>query len=132
MSEAFNVVEYNNFLKQAYKQADIIYIDFDSVIRDISVIATGKFAELYGCVIGTKVEYDNNIPYTRLVLSKKYSLYKYLQEIDDWDEFSAMDDVSEMRIESIEFVKNQVEFAQIVSDYRNYNNDFYFYKGYTL
>jgi hypothetical protein len=55
-----------------------------------------------------------------LVLSKKYSLYKYLQEIDDWDEFSAMDDVSEMRIE---FVKNQVKFAQIVSDYRNYNND---------
>lgn len=126
MSKSFDIEGYNQFLKKAYKMADVIYVDFGSIIENISDLSNGKFAQLCDGVIHIKVETDNNYPYTRLVLEKKYSIYEYLQKIDNWEDFSSMDEESEMSIWSIDFVKNDVSFATIVSHYRYYHDDFYF------
>ena len=126
MSKSFDTEEYNQFLKKAYKMADTIHVDFDSIIRNLSELSNGKFAQLCDGVIDIKVETDNDEPYTRLILDKRYSIYEYLLNIDNWDDFSSMDEESERSIWSIDFVKNDVSFATIVSHYRNYNDDFYF------
>ena len=126
MGKHFVIGEYQQFIKEAYKMADVIHIELDSVIMSVSDISSGKFAPLCGSVIDIKEERDNGRPYTCLVLKKNYSVYEYFMKLDSWEDFSSMDEESEMSIWSVSFVKNGEAIAAILSNYRAYNDTFYF------
>ena len=126
MSNHFDIEEYQQFIKEAYKMADVIHIELDSIIKSLSDISSGKFASLCNSVIDIKEEIDNGHPYTYLVLQKSYSVYEYFMKLDNWEEFSSMDEESEMSIWSVAFVKNGEPIAAILSNYRAYNDIFYF------
>ena len=126
MKNSINKKEYFCFLKSAYKRSNIIYADFDEKIESVEALQEGKFSDIYNDIIDTSIEQnENRIPYTRLKLRKSYAVYDYLQRIDNWEEFSEIDPVTELAIWAIYFYSDDLCIGVILSHYRAYDNCFY-------
>lgn len=126
MRNKFNIRKYQAFIKEAYNKSDIIYVDFDSVISDITILKNGKFSVFFDNIIDISIEYENGFPYTRLFIQKNYAVYNYLFSIFGWEDFCERDFDSEMTMCALYFYNRDDCIAGIESHYRNYENVFFF------
>lgn len=129
MSNRFNKNEYLSFLKSAYKASNIIYAYFDEVIEDAALLQNGKFSYISDNIIGAEIEYApvSGAPHSRLQIKKGYPVYHFLESINDWNEFSEMDPITELSLWEADFYCDNKPVGIIVSDYCAYDNDFYLY-----
>jgi hypothetical protein len=74
--------------------------------------------------VENEIHYDNHNPYSRLILERNYDVYHYLEQIDNWEEFSAYDEEADFSIRCVYFRKDGKEIAYIISHYRAYMSEF--------
>jgi hypothetical protein len=124
MAEKFDVNKYMKFLKKAYSMSDCIALDLDTLVNDKARFSKGKYSFIGKHLVESEIHYENQFPYSRLILERHYDVYHYLEQIDNWEDFYAYDEEAEFSIWCVFFMKDGKKIAYIISHYRAYNSEF--------